>query len=136
MFERVSGKKIKQAIKESGYTQEKFAKKIKTDQSMISQWIIGKRNPKESSLKKIANATGKPLSYFIDDDSINASNIKGRGDIVVGKSNIIRRTNTIYNTHKSELLEKEMELLKRENEILKKEIELNKLLSKTRKGVK
>jgi transcriptional regulator with XRE-family HTH domain len=53
-------------------TLKKKFKKITTKQSMISQWITGKRNPTLRSLEKIAVVTGKPLSYFIY-DSNNAS---------------------------------------------------------------
>jgi transcriptional regulator with XRE-family HTH domain len=99
MYEKVAIKKIKKAIKETGLTQEKFAKKIQTGRSMISQWIIGNRNPSMKSLVKIASATGKPLSYFFDD--------------------AIKEQPSDF-----ELFKKELENLNLKYELLKKEVEL------------
>jgi transcriptional regulator with XRE-family HTH domain len=68
MFEKVSGEQIKKAIKETGLTQEEFAEKIGTIGSVIQNWIREIRTPKFKNLKKIAAATGKPLSYFLSGD--------------------------------------------------------------------
>jgi transcriptional regulator with XRE-family HTH domain len=85
MFEKVSGQKIKKAIKETGATQEQFARQIKSTQAAISRIINGGRNPSLKSLKKIAAATGKPLNYFFDNsnDAIgdNSINLAGRQKI-------------------------------------------------------
>jgi transcriptional regulator with XRE-family HTH domain len=62
-------KKIKVAAAEAGITLAKLAKKMKVTPQMISLWTTGKLNPKIETLRKIAAATGKPLSYFLDDDS-------------------------------------------------------------------
>lgn len=67
------GTKIKQALFESGLTQQQLAKLIKTDQGLVSSWQSGKRIPTIKSLEKIAKATNKPLNFFVD-----AQNIAGR----------------------------------------------------------
>jgi transcriptional regulator with XRE-family HTH domain len=117
MYEKVSGQKIKQAIKEAGFTQKDFAKKIKTHQPVIQNWIRGIRNIKLSTLKKISGLTGKELQYFFD----NSSNIQSGNTIYGGKNefnNILLKD--------IELLKKDNELLKRELGILKREKELAK----------
>jgi SOS-response transcriptional repressor LexA len=70
MFEKIDGQKIKQAIKEAGYTQEGFAEKIGTNRVVISNWIRGIRNIKPDTLKKIAELTNKSLKFFIDNSAI------------------------------------------------------------------
>lgn len=59
--------KIRRAVKESGDSQQAFAKKNGLAESAISKWTSGDRNPSLRSLKKIAEATGKPLNYFFED---------------------------------------------------------------------
>lgn len=59
------GEKIRQAIKEAGLTQQKLADKLGITNPVVNVWVTGKRNPTASSLKKIAEATGKPYAYFI-----------------------------------------------------------------------
>lgn len=66
--EKNMGEKIRQAIKESGLTQQKLADKIGTSNPVVNVWVTGKRNPTTSSLKKIAEATGKPYSFFVEDE--------------------------------------------------------------------
>ncbi|MDR1926455.1 MAG: helix-turn-helix domain-containing protein [Endomicrobium sp.] len=59
-------KKIKKVVRESGYSQQTFAKRFGLAESAISRWASGERNPSLNSLKKIAKATNKPLSYFFE----------------------------------------------------------------------
>ena len=66
--EKTIGEKIRQAIKEAGLTQQKLADKIGTTNPVVNVWVTGKRNPTTSSLKKIAAATGKPYSFFVEED--------------------------------------------------------------------
>ncbi len=61
----MSGKKLKEAIKNAGYTQEEFAKLIHTNRSLISQWINGKK-PSVTSVKKISKALKIPFDYFVE----------------------------------------------------------------------
>lgn len=108
MKENELGKIIKDAVKKTGLTQQNFAKKIKVGESMISQWISGKRNPSLASLKKISKETGVPLKLFLN-NSID-KNLKDIDDI----ENISLKKENL-------LLKKEIELLKKEIEILKKQ---------------
>ena len=66
MFEKISGKKIKEAIKKAGFTQVEFAKKLNCKQSYISQMINETTNVSEETLKKISVLTKQPLNYFVD----------------------------------------------------------------------
>ena len=60
------GKLIEIAMSEKDFTQKKLADKLDVKQSMISQWITGKSNPKISTLQKIAKALALPTDYFIE----------------------------------------------------------------------
>ncbi|MDR1926860.1 MAG: helix-turn-helix transcriptional regulator [Endomicrobium sp.] len=91
MYRNTVGKKIRQAVRETGFTQQNFARKIGIGESLISDWAGGKRNPSLTSLKKIAKATNKPLSYFIDGENFNT--ISNTGDnAVVGKNQNVNTT--------------------------------------------
>jgi len=81
------GKKLKEAIKAAGYTQEEFAKIIKTNRSLVSQWINGK-TPSTSSLKKISKALNLPATFFLD-NSIKTGNITTR-DISINSKDTIK----------------------------------------------
>ncbi|MDR3243861.1 MAG: helix-turn-helix domain-containing protein [Elusimicrobiota bacterium] len=111
MYEKVSGQKIKLAVKESGFTQEEFAKKMGTKHSAISRWINGGRNPKLVTLKKISELTKKPMQYFFD-TSVNIGEVSDNATVNINQKDF-------------EQLKKENELLKRELEIEKREKELS-----------
>jgi transcriptional regulator with XRE-family HTH domain len=95
------GTKIRQAIREMGLNQGEFAQKMQIKQQLVSSWITGYRNPSTTSLKKIAQATGKPLQFFFDNGENNQS-----ASVQNNKDNSI-----------------EIELLKKEIEILKTRID-------------
>lgn len=64
--------KIINARREAGLTQEELAKKIGQKISAVARWEAGVFKPTEANLKKIAEATGKPLDYFLqEDNSVN-----------------------------------------------------------------
>ncbi len=65
--------KIRQVVKETGMTQQNFAKKIGLGESVISRWLKGDRQPSITSLKKISEATGKPLKYFLESSENDSS---------------------------------------------------------------
>ncbi|MDR0822431.1 MAG: helix-turn-helix domain-containing protein [Endomicrobium sp.] len=67
------GNKIKQAIMEMGLNQGEFAKILNVKQPLISSWTTGNSAPRAASLKKIAQATGKPLQFFFDNAEPNQS---------------------------------------------------------------
>ena len=105
--------KIKRVIKESGYFQKDFAKKFGLGASVITQWMSGSRNPSLASLRKIAAATGKPLSYFFE----NYQEIKEHSN------NVTQTVDVVVSHTETALLKKdaEIELLKKNNELLKKD---------------
>ena len=98
-------KKLKLAMLESGLTQTDLAKKIGITQSSINKWIDGTNNPKISTLKKVAKATGKPVNYFFDNSPVGDGN-----NIVHGNHNNVEAKETAT-------LEKEIELLKAKQEV-------------------
>jgi transcriptional regulator with XRE-family HTH domain len=67
------GNRLKQAIREMGLNQGEFAKMIQVKQPMVSSWITGNSSPNSASLRKIAQATGKPLQFFFDNAESNQS---------------------------------------------------------------
>jgi transcriptional regulator with XRE-family HTH domain len=110
--------RIRAAVKESGFTQREFAKKIGISETAISRWHGGDRQPSITSLKKIANATGKPLNFFLD-SSIGSNNTMG--------SNAVIEINDVQTGAISSKINTRMELLEKDNELLKKDIEILKL---------
>lgn len=66
--DNIVGEKIRKAIKDAGLTQQKLADKLGITNPVINVWVTGKRNPRPDTLQKIAEATGKPYSYFAEDD--------------------------------------------------------------------
>jgi transcriptional regulator with XRE-family HTH domain len=127
------GVKIKNAIKKAGLTQQKLARKIGVKQAQISGWVIGKRVPKLSSLKKIAIATGKPLSYFFDDMSVNGNiNVDGSNTGIVGHNSrgriLVNKSLEEYRTILIERLEKI------ENDIKILSLKLELLLERSKKN--
>jgi transcriptional regulator with XRE-family HTH domain len=83
MEQKIIIEKVKMAVKESGYTQAEFEKKFGLANSLISRWAMGISKPSVKSLKKIAEATNKPLEYFLSDggDFYVGGDIKGSANI-------------------------------------------------------
>ncbi|MDD6173132.1 MAG: helix-turn-helix domain-containing protein [Elusimicrobia bacterium] len=65
--------RIKQALKEAGLTQSELARKMKITQPTVNAFVNGRRNPTATTLKKIAKATGKDISYFFSSGGISQS---------------------------------------------------------------
>lgn len=66
--------KIERAMKEAGFTQRELAKVMGITNPTISTWTTGKRNPTVNTLKRIAQATGKPLNYFFENSPVGDGN--------------------------------------------------------------
>lgn len=62
------GEKIRQAMREANLTQRKLAEKLGITNPVVSVWITGKRNPKPDTIRRIAEATGKPYSFFVGEE--------------------------------------------------------------------
>ena len=79
--------KIINARREAGLTQEELAKKIGQKISAVARWEAGVFKPTEANLKKIAEATGKPLDYFLqEDNSVNQQANGNSGNVISGNS--------------------------------------------------
>jgi transcriptional regulator with XRE-family HTH domain len=117
MFEKVSGQRIKKAIKDAGYTQKEFVKKIGlANRSIVSQWITGAYNPSLKSLEKIAVTTGKPISYFFDSVGGEVFEVFGHQ----GQGSTVNINNSLEKCKK----DTEMELMRKDSELLKKDKEI------------
>lgn len=65
------GMRIQQAREELGITQQELAARLSCTQAALSNYELGKRRLYLANLERIANALGKPLSYFtepVDED--------------------------------------------------------------------
>ncbi|WP_424244394.1 transcriptional regulator with XRE-family HTH domain [Elusimicrobium posterum] len=108
------GIKIKRAMQEANLTQAELAKKIGIKkQQQISKWVTDKSTPKAPTLKKIAEATGKPLNYFFENSNM-----------VTGNHNILGNQNNGLNPSEFALLQKDVELIRKDNQLLNKDVEL------------
>jgi transcriptional regulator with XRE-family HTH domain len=107
-------KKLKIAMVDADINQKKLAKLLKTTQPQISKWLTGERNPKQSSLERIAKATKKPLNFFLENSNFASDN----------SSVMINEKNYDQMHKENELLQKEIQLLRRELEVERKEKEL------------
>ena len=103
--------KLKIALLESHLNTVSLAKKLGIQPGSVSKWMTGENNPKLSTLKNIAKATGKPINYFFAD-------VKGNGN-AVGNNNNTRIETDLKND--IDFIKKELEVhrLKLENLTLK-----------------
>jgi transcriptional regulator with XRE-family HTH domain len=125
-------KKIRLAMVEAGLTQKTLGERLNVTGSVISRWITGTSNPVVSSLERIAKATNKPLSYFLNDaDTIfnNTGNnyVAGKNQNVNSDTNLMN----VINTKNDFILEKLTKL----DFVLEKLTKLDLVLEKlTKKG--
>lgn len=102
-------KKIKIAMAEMGLNQTTLAKKLGVKPNTVSQWLTGTNTPQMATLKKVAQATGKPVNYFFD----NSVSVKGNSN-VVGKNN----------KASSDDLQKDIQLLSTKVELLAAKLQI------------
>ena len=60
--------KIKQLMKDQDMTAYTLSKKTGISQAAIGQWLNGKNGASVSSLQKLANCFGIPISELIEDE--------------------------------------------------------------------
>jgi len=60
------GARIQQTREELGITQQELAATLGCSQAALSNYELGKRRLYLANLERIANALGKPLSYFTE----------------------------------------------------------------------
>lgn len=62
------GQKIREARREANLTQHQLGVLIGAREHDVNRWENGHHGPRgRDRLEKIARATGKPLSYFLDE---------------------------------------------------------------------
>ena len=59
------GEKVVTARKEAGLTQKELAAAVGITEGSVQQYEAGRMEPRSRRLRAIAEATGKPLSYFL-----------------------------------------------------------------------
>jgi len=67
------GKRIKNEIKASGYTQAEFASQLEITPSRLSNYITGARMPDVFTLYRIAEKLQVPLEYLYGDKALSSS---------------------------------------------------------------
>ena len=77
----VFGKKLKKLMLEKNVTQIELAEKLGIKKrQQISKWATGASIPRPETIKKIADALGVPVAYFLDESISNSvvGNAAGR----------------------------------------------------------
>jgi transcriptional regulator with XRE-family HTH domain len=62
--------KIKAARAAKGWKQKQLAAEVSVEPMTVSRWERGATTPDFDALGLIAEATGKPLAYFLGDDQV------------------------------------------------------------------
>ena len=84
------GENLRELRKSRGYSQDRFAKEINSNQMTVSSWEVGTRMPTIATIKHIADTFKVPLSSLIslgeagmeeDDDRELLDLIKSRDEI-------------------------------------------------------
>ena len=66
------GEKIRAARAAKGWKQKHLAAQVDVEPITVSRWERGATTPDLDVLRLVAEATGKPLSYFVADESESA----------------------------------------------------------------
>lgn len=61
------GRKIREARAAKGWKQKQLAAQVDVEPITVSRWERGATTPDLDVLRLVGDATGKPLSYFVDD---------------------------------------------------------------------
>lgn len=70
------GQKIKLARKAVGYSQKQLADVLKVSDKAVSTYEVGRATPTLVSLRKISEVTGKPFTYFVEDQAEQDETLK------------------------------------------------------------
>ncbi len=62
------GDRIRQARASRGWKQRELASEVEVEPITVSRWERGATTPDLDVLRLVADATGKPLSYFVADE--------------------------------------------------------------------
>jgi transcriptional regulator with XRE-family HTH domain len=66
---RVLGDRIREARAAKGWKQKNLAAEVEVEPITVSRWERGATTPDLDVLRLVAEATGRPLSYFVSDDA-------------------------------------------------------------------
>ena len=72
------GQKIREVRQDLEWPQQKIAEALNVDYKTVSAWEVGRNNPPLSAVKKIAEMTGEPLEFFLDDEFEEADTVENR----------------------------------------------------------
>jgi transcriptional regulator with XRE-family HTH domain len=67
------GSRIREARASKGWKQRELASEVEVEPITVSRWERGATTPDLDVLRLVADATGKPLSYFVADDAAPAA---------------------------------------------------------------
>src|SRR3954453_7821776 len=67
------GERIRNARADRGWMQKHLAAEVEVEPITVSRWERGATTPDLDVLRLVADATGKPLSYFVADESERAA---------------------------------------------------------------
>jgi transcriptional regulator with XRE-family HTH domain len=84
------GGKIREARKEKGWKQKHLAAQVEVEPITVSRWERGATTPDLDVLSLVAEATGKPVSYFVAgeehaDEEARAADVVARLEAVVAR---------------------------------------------------
>lgn len=65
----VLGDRIREARASKGWKQRELASQVEVEPITVSRWERGATTPDLDVLRLVAEATGKPMSYFVADDA-------------------------------------------------------------------
>jgi transcriptional regulator with XRE-family HTH domain len=116
-------KNLKNLLVELDMSQQELADKMGIQRQQISYWIRGKNTPTDRSLKKIADALGKPINFFLENSELS-NNVIGNSGRVNHVSNeksggAVQRDE--FDGFKREVA-KDIEILKLQIDLLKKDL--------------
>lgn len=63
------GDRIREARASKGWKQRELASEVAVEPITVSRWERGATTPDLDVIRLVAEATGKPLSYFVSDDA-------------------------------------------------------------------
>jgi transcriptional regulator with XRE-family HTH domain len=83
------GGKIREARKEKGWKQKHLAAQVEVEPITVSRWERGATTPDLDVLSLVAEATGKPVSYFVggEEPSVDSR----AGDVVERLEAVVAR---------------------------------------------
>ncbi len=64
------GQKIRYARTEAGLSQKELANQLQLSDKAISTYEVGRAQPGIEVLRDIGQATGRPVTYFIDEEGV------------------------------------------------------------------